>query len=128
MPTKPSVSDTELEILKVLWDLEDATVRDVLAALTERGRVWAYTTVQTLLGRLQAKGFIESTKVGRAFVFRAVVTRGDLVGQGLEALAGRVCDGAALPLLLSLVQSGNFSRTDIDHFRELLDELETGEK
>ena len=98
------------------------------SALLERGRDWAYTTVQTLLGRLQEKGFVGSHKVGRAFAFRPTASRDDLVGQSLEALAERVCDGAALPLLINLVQSGSFGRQEIEHFRRMLDELDEGGK
>jgi BlaI family transcriptional regulator, penicillinase repressor len=122
------VSDTELEILKVLWDLEEGTVRDVLDHLNRDGREWAYTTAQTLLSRLQEKGFVESTKAGRAFVFRPTVSRDDLLGQSLEALAERVCDGAAMPLLLNLVESGKFKPREIAKFRKLLDRLEEGGK
>ena len=126
MPPKANVSDTELAILKVLWDLEEATVREVLDALTGRGRDWAYTTVQTFLSRLQEKGFVESRKVGRAYAFRPAASRDDLVGQSLEDLAERVCDGAAMPLLINLVQSGSFGREEIEHFRKMLDELDEG--
>ena len=129
MTARPrQVSDTELEILKVLWDLEEGTVRDVLDNLNAHGREWAYTTAQTLLGRLQEKGFIESEKAGRAYVFRPTVSRDDLLEQSLEELAERVCDGSAVPLLLNLVQSGKFKRRDIKKFRKLLDELEGGGK
>ncbi len=127
MSTQPrTISDTELEILKVLWDLGRGTVREVLERLNADGRQWAYTTAQTLLGRLQEKGFVESDREGRAFVFHPTISRDDLLGLSLEELAERVCDGAALPLLLKLVQSSQFRRRDLDRFRELLDELETG--
>ena len=127
-PQARSISDTELEILKVLWDLKQGTVREVLDRLGQDGRTWAYTTVQTLLGRLQEKGFVESEKRGRAFVFRARASRDDLLGKSLEALAERVCDGAALPLLLNLVSSQKFSPDDIQRFRQLLDDLEETEE
>ncbi|MEW6073760.1 MAG: BlaI/MecI/CopY family transcriptional regulator [Planctomycetota bacterium] len=125
-PQPRLVSDAELEILKVLWDRGPGTVRDVLRNLRRAGREWAYTTAQTLLLRLREKGFVASTKEGRAFVFRPTVSRDDLLGQSLEALADRVCDGAALPLLLRLVQSARFTPADIRRFRGLLDELEEG--
>ena len=126
-PQSRLVSDTELEVLKAVWELGgEGTVREVQAVLNRDGRDWAYTTTQTLLGRLRDKGFVERHKKGRAFVFRAVVTRDDLVGRSLEDLADRVCDGAPLPLLLNLVQSARFERKDIDRFRALLDELEKG--
>ena len=120
------VSDTELEILKVLWDLGEGTVREVLEHLNSNGREWAYTTAQTLLNRLQEKGVVESEKHGRAFVFRPSVSRDELLGQSLQELAERVCDGAAMPLLLNLVQSSKFKSRDLRKFRKLLDELEEG--
>lgn len=121
-PQSRLVSDSELEILKVLWDLGEGTVREVLANQGDRG--WAYTTAQTLLVRLQEKGFVTSKKRGRAFSFRPTVSRDDLLGRSLEELAARVCDGAAMPLLLNLVRSATFSSADIDRFRTLLDERE----
>ena len=118
------VTDTELDVLKALWALEAGTVREVLEEL---GNDWAYTTAQTLLGRLQEKGCVASEKRGRAFVFRPTVSRDELLGQSLDELAARVCDGKSLPLMLNLVQSSKFSRKDLEQFRELLDELEGGQ-
>jgi len=127
-PQSRLVSDTELEILKVLWDLGEATVRDVLDASAQQGeRAWAYTTAQTLLVRLQEKGFVESEKRGRAHLFRPTVSRDDLLGRSLEELAARVCDGSSMPLLLNLVRSGQFSSAEVARFRELLNELEGDE-
>lgn len=121
------VTDTELEVLKALWERGEGTVRDVLAELSPNGRDWAYTTAQTLLTRLQEKGFVESEKRGRAFVFRPLFTRDELLGGSLDDLASRVCDGKALPLLLNLVQSSKFSRRELRRFRALLDELDGGQ-
>ena len=121
-----AVTDTELEILKALWELGEGTVREVLAKLGPQGRGWAYTTAQTLLVRLEEKGFVASKKRGRAFVFRPRFTRDELLGRSLDDLAARVCDGKAMPLLLNLVQSSKFSRREQRRFKELLDELEKG--
>jgi BlaI family penicillinase repressor len=99
----PPVSDAELEVLKVLW---------------------AYTTVLTLLTRLREKGYVEADRRDTAHVFRAVVTRDELVGSSLSALADRVCDGTASPLLLALVRDPRLSTTDIAHLRKLLNELQ----
>ena len=121
-----SVTDPELEILKALWDLGEGTVRDVLEKLGPHGRGWAYTTAQTMLVRLQEKGCVASKKRGRAFVFRPLFTRDELLGRSLDDLAARVCDGKAMPLLLNLVQSSKFSRREQRRFKELLDELEKG--
>ena len=123
-PSKP-ISDAELEVLKQLWDSPDgATVRSLHEALRAAGRDWAYTTVQTLLQRLEEKGCIRKDATERAHVFKATVSREDLVGSQLDDLMERLCEGEASPLLLSLVQRRSFSRDDITALRALLREME----
>ena len=136
MGTNVPVSDAELEVLKALWDMGAGTVRQVEALLRRRKRRWAYTTVLPLLSRLRDKGYVSSEKtekgergekggaVGSALTFRAVVTRDQVLREGLTELADRVCDGTASPLVHALVQANKFSPEDIAHFRKLLDDLE----
>ena len=118
------VSETELEVLRVLWEHGPGTVRHVDAILHRQRRRWAYTTVQTLLHRLQAKGYVASDKSDPAHVFRAAVTREDLIKQRLVDLADQLCEGTASPLVHALVGEGRFSAEEIDAFRKLLDEAE----
>jgi BlaI family penicillinase repressor len=123
---RPTVSETELEILKTIWEQGRGTVREINARLRHTGRRWAYTTVLTLLQRLEAKGYVASDKTGLAHVFRAVVSRDRLLRQRLKDLAQQLCEGAPAPLVLALVESQNFSEDEIEQFRRLLDELEKG--
>jgi predicted transcriptional regulator len=123
MPRMPAVSDAELEVLKVLWDAGPSTVRDVAAVLRRRRRRLAYNTVLTLLSRLREKGYAAADRRETAHLFRAIVSRDDLVGSSLAALADRVCEGAASPLMLALVRGQRFSAEEIAHFRKLLDDL-----
>ena len=118
------VSEAELEVLKALWEQGPCTVRAVNAALHGQGRRWAYTTVQTLLQRLEAKGHVRSERGGPAHVYRAAVTRERLLGQRLRDLADQLCGGAASPLLLALVEEGRITPEEIQRLRRLLDELE----
>ena len=60
------VSEAELEVLKALWERGPGTVRELREALGPQGRGWAYTTVQTLLQRLEAKGCVHSARGGAA--------------------------------------------------------------
>jgi predicted transcriptional regulator len=122
--SRSPISDTELCVLKVLWEHGAGTVRETQQRLTDQGRTWAYTTVQTLLGRLEAKGYVACDRGGTAHVFHAAVSREQLLQQRLTDLADQLCEGTASPLLLALVEGGKFSSTDIDQFRRLLDELE----
>ena len=122
---RPSINETELDILKVLWDHGPATVRSVNDLLRRHGRRWAYTTVLTLLSRLEAKGYVSSDKSGLAHVFRPAMSRDKLLRQRLKDLATQLCEGASTPLVHALVEEHRFTPEEIDHFRRLLDQLET---
>lgn len=119
-----SVSETELAVLKVLWEKEQGTVRELQTILRDQGRNWAYTTVQTLLNRLEQKGFVASDKSNLAHVYRSVVSRDRMLQQRLSDLADELCEGTASPLMLALVEGARFTPEDIDQFRKLLDQLE----
>jgi BlaI family transcriptional regulator, penicillinase repressor len=123
--TQPPISETEQAVLKVLWDRGPGPVREVLTALNEQGHSWAYTTVQTLLTRLMAKGYVAADRTGTAHVYRAAVSRGELLQQRLTDLADTFCEGTASPLMLALVEGSEFSPEEIAHFRELLNRLES---
>jgi predicted transcriptional regulator len=122
--TQPPISETEQAVLKVLWDRGPGTVREILAALVEQGHSWAYTTVQTLLTRLTAKGYVAADRTGPAHVYRSAVSRGELLQQRLSDLADTFCEGTASPLMLALVEGSEFTPEEIARFRQLLDKLE----
>jgi predicted transcriptional regulator len=122
-----NVSEAELEVLKALWEHGPGTVRQINARLRLRKRRWAYNTVLTLLSRLREKKCIASEKSGVAYVFRATVSREELLHRRLSELADQVCDGTASPLVHALVQGQRFSPEEIARFRQLLDELEQQE-
>jgi BlaI family transcriptional regulator, penicillinase repressor len=120
---RPDVSDAEREILRVLWEGGPGTVRDVQDRLVDTKSGWQRSTVITLLQRLEAKGYVDSDKSSHAFVFRAVVSRDDLVHQRMRELADELCDGRAAPLLLSFAQRQKFSAAEIEELRRLVDDL-----
>jgi predicted transcriptional regulator len=121
---RPSISDTELDVLKVVWERPGSTVREIQAALRPLGRKWAYTTVQTLLHRLEEKQYIVCQRSGAAHTFRAALSREQLLQQRLSDLSDRLCEGAASPLVLALVEGVRFTPKEIEQFRQLLDQLE----
>jgi predicted transcriptional regulator len=118
-----NVSQSELAILKVLWDAGPSTVREAVAKLSQE---WAYTTVQTLLNRLADKQCVVVDRSAVPHVYRAAVSREELVQHRLRDVAADLCEGASSPLVLALVRDERFSRKDIAHFRALLDDLEEG--
>jgi predicted transcriptional regulator len=123
-----SITETELDVLKALWENGPGTVRVINDYLRRQGRRWAYTTVLTLLQRLEAKGYVTSDKSGMAHVFRPAVTRDKLLQQRLKDLANQLCEGTATPLVLALVEGQRFTAEEISQFRQLLDQLEGKKK
>ena len=119
------VSDAEMEVLKVLWQLGPALAREVGRELKRRRKRWAYTTILTLLARLRGKGYVTQAKHpgGAAHVFAAAVTREQVLGRQLTDLAERVCDGTASPLVQALINSRRLKRGDIAYLRRMLEGL-----
>jgi predicted transcriptional regulator len=122
MANKAGLSEAEVEVLKVLWDLGPSPVRAINRELSGRGRRWAYTTVSTLLLRLSTKGCVASDASEVPHVYRATVSRDELVGRRLREAADELCDGDAAPLVLALVQKHRFTDEELARFRRLLDE------
>jgi predicted transcriptional regulator len=123
-PRHTSLGDNELDLLKMLWEHGPGTVRQLNEFCRRQGRRWAYTTVLTMLQRLEAKGYVTSDKSGLAHVFRPAVTRDKFLQQRLTDLADQLCEGTATPLVLALVEGQRFTMEEIGQFRQLLDELE----
>ena len=94
--------------------------------LAERGRKWAYTTVATLLQRLQSKEYVTADSSVVPHVYQAVVTRDELLDRRLKDAAAELCDGRAAPLILALVQGNRFSAEELARFRRLLDDAAMG--
>ena len=118
------LGNAELEVLKVLWDEGPCTVRDVLNHLHNRGRKPAYTTVQTLLTRLQQKRFVRSDKSDLAHVFRARVTRDRVTQSRLKALVDQLFDGAVGPLVLHLVREERLTNDELSALQQLIEKLD----
>ncbi len=122
LENQPGLSESERDVLRVLWDRGPATVREINAELTRRGRRWAYTTVATLLQRLSAKQYAASDPSTVPHVFKAAVTRDEILERRLKDAADELCDGRAAPLVLALVQGGRFSADELARMRRLIDQ------
>jgi predicted transcriptional regulator len=121
------ITDTELAVLRQLWRRDDATIRELTDALYPDGGHAHYATVQSLLDRLQSKGFVDREKDGRVNRYRASVSRTELAGRRLRATADALFDGAMAPLLTHLVDSADLRPDEIDALRELIDQLDGGD-
>ena len=96
--------------MKIVWERESATVRDVYEALLERRKV-AYTTVMTMMKILEQKKYLKKTQADRAYVYRPAQPKGQVIGDMVRDFVNRVFNGSAEPLLVHLVEEHDLSRT-----------------
>jgi BlaI family transcriptional regulator, penicillinase repressor len=125
--TRPVLARQELALMKVVWRLGPATVRDVYEALREQRRV-AYTTVMTVMNILESKGYLRKEPEGRAFRYHATQPERRVMTALVRDFVDRVFDGAATPLLAHLVTDTKLSKPERDALRRLIDEANDGRK
>ncbi len=122
MPNKtlPAVSPAETEILSLVWRLGSATVQDICDVLP-KDRSVAYATVQTLLRRLEKKGYISHEAKGKAHLFRPMVNREDVIHRTVSAFVDRLFGGDPVPLMMYLADHSKLTGEDINRLKELID-------
>ncbi|MHC4990729.1 MAG: BlaI/MecI/CopY family transcriptional regulator [Planctomycetota bacterium] len=123
-PRLGDLGEAELEVLGTLWDLGPSTVREVMNSLHSAGRRLAYTTVLTVLSRLEQKRFVKSDKSGLAYVYRPRISRDRVSTSRLNAVLETFYGGAAGPLVLQLVREKKLSADEIAELQRLIEELD----
>ena len=119
------MTEPELELMKLVWDLDRPTVRDVYETLLKHRKI-AYTTVMTMMNVLVDKGHLKRTRKDRAYVYRPSRPRSETVGAMVKDFVGRVFDGSAKPLLLQLVEDGGLSEKEVDELRVMIRKSKKG--
>ena len=118
------ITDTELEVLKVLWNNGASMIREITDSLYPDGGVAQYATVQKLLDRLRSKLCVKRIRCGRGHIYSAIVQRTDLISTSLEETATKLCGGSFTPLLTHLIDSRRLSREEIGTLKDLVQQLE----
>ena len=126
--TPQPVTDAELSILKVLWELQTATVPELTERIYAEETLATKATVQKLLGRLEVKHCVKRNRKTWPHQFSAAVGRDVLIARQLQSTAAKLCHGNLHPLLTSLVKASDLSAEDRMSLRGLLDELDRAEQ
>jgi predicted transcriptional regulator len=119
----PTLTPQELAIMKIVWKLESATVRDVYEHLRTK-RTLAYTTVLTMMKVLEQKGYVKKTRTDRAFVYRSSKPRAMVIGGMVREFVDRVFDGASRPMLLHLVREARLTAKERKALLRAIEEVE----
>jgi BlaI family penicillinase repressor len=116
----PSLSPSETEILRLVWQLGKATVQEVCDKLPAKRKI-AYATVQTLLRRLESKGYLKHNIRGKAHVFFAAVKKEHVVKRSVGDFLDRLFGGDPIPLMQYLAEHGKLDADDIEKLKQLVD-------
>ena len=111
-PRSKTLTPQELELMKVVWALEKATVRDVYETLLAKRKI-AYTTVMTMLKVLEDKGYLKRSRVDRAHVYTPRRPKEQIIRLMVRDFVDRVFNGAAEPLLVHLVEDRQLSEKEL---------------
>jgi predicted transcriptional regulator len=123
MGTTPALGARELAIMKVVWKLGDASVREVYETLRKERPV-AYTTVMSMMGTLEGKGYLKKRADGRAFRYRPARPEQRVISGMVREFVDRVFDGASRPLLAHQVSERRLTDEEREELRRLIDEAE----
>ena len=121
-------TDAELDILRVLWDRGDSTVRDVHETLHGEDGA-GYTTALKLMQIMHAKGLVERDDSQRAHIYRAAVSKQRTQKRFMAEMVARLFNGSPSQLVLhALGEAPRASKAELKQIRELLDRIDAGEK
>src|SRR5258706_10741622 len=118
-PPSGTLTEQELEIMKIVWELEKATVRDVYEELLKHRKI-AYTTVMTMMKILETKKHLKRTQEDRAYVYRPSKPKQQVLGGMVREFVNRVFNGSAEPLLMHLIEDQGLTEKDLDEISKMI--------
>lgn len=116
----PSLPDSELEVMRVLWQKGKATAREVITDLRARGSKWTYATVNTLLQRIEAKGMATSDKSRISYVYSPKISRDQVIKRRVRHLIDKLYDGKGGELVVHVLKSSKLSKQEVAEISQLL--------
>lgn len=117
---KKSLGERELDIMQVLWRLGPATVADVQNDLQAQHKRVAYTTIQTMLNRLETKKLVARDGTARVHRYHALLKQPKVVDSALKRLTHRFFDGSAEALVTRLVEK-DLNEEQLERIQTLID-------
>ena len=120
-PKTHRLGDLQLKILQVLWDKNEASVGGVLESLNGHSNL-AYTTVATMLRKMETRGLVAHRSEGRAFIYRAKVAAGDVSRSMSNHLVDRLFEGSLVEAVNHLLTAREVSRDELGKLERLIAE------
>ena len=118
MRQRISISESEWQVMKVLWGEAPRTLPEILDSLRDTG--WSKTTIQTYLARLVKKGALTTERQGKGYLYFPAVTQDECQLAESRSFLQRVYDGSLSKMVLGFVQSGDLTQEELDALRAIL--------
>jgi BlaI family penicillinase repressor len=121
MKPVPKITDTEWEIMRVVWARHPLTASEIVEQLAATGPTWHPKTVRTLLARLVQKKVLHHESEGRRYVYGPLVTERECIATASNSFLDRVFAGSLKPMLLHFVEERRLTKKDLQELRQLLE-------
>lgn len=115
-----TLTELELEIMRLVWGAEEVSVEDIESALDKSGRPLSQQSIRTMLAILRDKGYVKRRRLGRGYAYREAVKAEQAEKKILKDLIDRLYDGSASSLVATLVNQGMVSKEDLSEARRLI--------
>ena len=120
-------TERELEILKILWDKGEASVREIYEEMSQDASI-VQNTIQAFLRLMESKGLVKHRLEGRAFIYKPRIKRGKANEQMMLRVLNRVFDGAIDQLVQSAISAQNPTKAELDKLEELIKQARKNRK
>ena len=124
MKKTPRISETEWEIMKVVWAQAPCTAGQIIELLNRADPTWHPKTVKAFLNRLVRKRVLGFRKEGRGYLYRPLVREGECVDAASESFLERVFGGSLKPMLAHFVERKKLSTAEVRELKDLLEQRE----
>jgi len=122
MKTVPRISDTEWEVMRIIWGRHPITASEIIDALIAQDPSWHPKTARTLLARLVRKKALDYEASGRTYVYSPLVSEPECITTASESFLDRVFGGSLTPMLAHFVERRKLTREDLEELSQLLED------
>ena len=124
MKELPKISDSEWEIIKIIWQNDSITSTKIINELQEKTN-WKSSTIKTLINRLLNKEAISFTKKGKEYYYFSIVSEEECIKEESKSFLSKVFNGSLNSMVVNFVKSQKLTKTEIDELKSILDNYQS---
>lgn len=124
MKELPKISDSEWEIMKIIWQNDSITSTKIINELQEKTN-WKASTIKTLINRLLNKEAISFTKKGKEYYYFSIVSEEECIKEESKSFLSKVFNGSLNSMVVNFVKSQKLTKTEIDELKSILDNYQS---